>query len=263
MQSNNKLSFLKCLKNCINKEGFKGFYKGMTFPLCSVPLVNAIVFGFHEITKKLLNFHDEEKMDIYEGIICGMVAGIANCIVVTPVELVKCRLQIQEENKTKSYYKGVFDCVRKTFREANAGYVKGIKNLYKGNIATLYREVPAYAAQFGGYYYAKQLVAKYRNKCLKDLSNFDLMICGGIGGYMCWQFSYPQDVIKTLLQTKFQTSNKTWDGGFYSCMKNIYHTSGLLGFWRGYLPCTLRAIIANSVLFATYENTKFVLSDIL
>lgn len=278
-------SFLKSVKFCYINEGVKGFYKGMGFPLCSVPLINAIVFAFHEFAKKVFGFKhqmtakteaSEESItesDIVEGVVCGAFAGWANCFVVTPVELVKCRLQIQHESKGKAYYKGVLDCIVKTYKES------GVRGLYQGNIATIMREIPAYSAQFGGYYYAKQLLASYKSIPVDKLNNFDLMLCGAVGGYACWQFSYPQDVIKTLLQT-ISTKNsenisanfsqqipnfsekRSLDGGFSACARYLYNTQGLMGFWRGFLPCTLRALIANAVLFATYENSKALILDL-
>jgi len=29
-----------------------------------------------------------------------------------------------------------------------------------------------------------------------------------------------------------------------------------MGFWKGYLPCTIRAILANAILFVVYENAQ-------
>jgi solute carrier family 25 carnitine/acylcarnitine transporter 20/29 len=176
---------------------------------------------------------------------------------VAPIELVKVRLQIQNESKANAYYKGVLDCINKTFKE------NGIKGLYKGTVATILREVPAYAGQFGGYYYAKKFMANYRKKEIVQLGNLDLMICGAIGGYFCWQFSYPQDVIKTVLQVNYDGfKSRFYDGGFFECGKLIYANQGFMGFWRGYLPCTIRALVANSVLFAAYENSKAILKNL-
>lgn len=258
-------SLLKTSLQCWQEEGVQGFYKGMSFPLSSVPVINAVVFAFHELSKRFLGFHDENEMNIYEGIISGSIAGFANCLIVTPVEMVKCRLQVQHENVKEAYYKGVIDCIRKSYRQG------GIKALYVGNVATIFREVPAYSAQFGGYYYSKQLISKMKNKKVAELSNSETMLCGAVGGYFCWQFSYPQDVIKTLIQTsndhgrslakgKEIFKSKFYDGGFWNCGKFIYERKGFFGFWRGYLPCTMRALIANSVLFVVYENTKEFLS---
>ena len=116
----------------------RGFFKGMSFPLITVPIVNAVVFSSNEFAKKLFSFHNENEMSLYEGVITGAFSGLVNCIIVTPVELVKCRLQVQNDsNKIK--YKGVLDCLFKIYNE------RGIKGLYAGNYASVLREMPAYA----------------------------------------------------------------------------------------------------------------------
>ena len=82
-----------------------------------------------------------------------------------------------------------------------------------------------------------------------------MMFCGSIGGYFCWQFSYPQDVIKTILQTdktnKYKPIKFLYDGGFINCFLDIKRNNGWLGFWRGYLPCTIRA------LYIKYQKIKY------
>jgi solute carrier family 25 carnitine/acylcarnitine transporter 20/29 len=246
-----KVSLVSEIHKCYRNEGLSGFYKGMSFPLCSVPFVNAVVFAVHELTKKFFNLHDESHMSLSEGVLCGAIAGLVNCIVVTPVELVKCRLQIQLDNINNSYYKGVYDCMNKIFKQ------EGIRGLYSGGIATIYREVPAYAAQFGGYYYSKKIFSKLSGKNVNELANSHVMVCGAIGGYSCWQFSYPQDVVKTLLQVRKDRNNKkSIDGGFIDCAKLIYKEQGISGFWRGFSACTIRALLSNSVLFLSYETSK-------
>jgi solute carrier family 25 carnitine/acylcarnitine transporter 20/29 len=82
-----------------------------------------------------------------------MFAGGVNSFVVGPIELVKCRLQLQFEDSAKSKYKGPLDCVRKIIAD------EGFTSLYQGMVATLLREIACYAAQFGGYFYAKRIWA--------------------------------------------------------------------------------------------------------
>ena len=78
-------------------------------------------------------------MSLWEGIFCGGVAGLVNCVIVTPVELVKCRLQVQTEACIKnSFYTGIVDCLFKTY------ITEGLRGLYKGNFASIIREIPAY-----------------------------------------------------------------------------------------------------------------------
>ena len=38
---------IDCIKKTLQKEGMKGFYKGMSFPLVSAAAYNACVFGVY------------------------------------------------------------------------------------------------------------------------------------------------------------------------------------------------------------------------
>ena len=126
--------------------------------------------------------------------ICGMFAGLTNSFVLSPIELVKCRLQIQRESAANAYYRNSWDCFNKILKE------EGIRNgIFKGMLSTISREVPCYAAQFGAYFYTKKLMAHLKGCKESDLGPFYQFIAGGVGGFFCWLFSYPQDVIKTRL----------------------------------------------------------------
>ena len=81
---------------------------------------------------------------------CGCFAGFINSFVLSPIELVKCRLQLQTESRANAYYKGSLDCLAKIVRE------EGVANgFFKGLVPTINREIPAYAAQFATYEFSK------------------------------------------------------------------------------------------------------------
>ena len=107
------------------------------------------------------------------------------------------------------------------------------------------------------------MISKLRNKKINELNMPEMMISGSIGGFFCWQFSYPQDVVKTILQTdrtkKYKPIKFLCDGGFINCCIYIKRKYGWMGFWRGYLPCTIRGLYANAFLFGAYEQAKFML----
>ena len=154
----------------------------------------------------------------------------------------------------KAYYKGPIDCSKKIIRE------EGMKVLMtSGLISTILRETACYAGQFGGYYMTKRAMAKVQGKSLDELSHVSLFFSGGIGGLCCWLSSYPQDIVKTKLQTqkvgviKYPIHPRFPDEGIISCTKEIYRKNGFMGFWRGFSACAIRAFFANGFMFMAYE----------
>jgi solute carrier family 25 (mitochondrial carnitine/acylcarnitine transporter), member 20/29 len=223
MQWHPNQSMMQVMRSCFKKEGIYGFYKGMGFPLASVSLLNAIVFSTNEMSKIMLGYHNENSL--FEGTITGAIAGFVNSVVVTPVELVKCRLQVQTESKSEARYKGIIDCIRQSYRE------KGIRGVYQGNAITVLREITGYGAQFGTYYFSKNMISKLTKTEIKDLGNISLMAAGAISGVFCWLVSYPQDVIKTNIQLdidghRFKKNKYLLDGGMIDCYNYIMRADG-------------------------------------
>jgi solute carrier family 25 carnitine/acylcarnitine transporter 20/29 len=193
----------------------------MGFPLATVPVLNAIVFSVNEICKIKLGFLQDNSL--FEGMITGSIAGFANSFIVTPVELVKCRLQVQRDDKNHSKYKGINDCLKKIYSE------RGFKGIYQGNVITVIREVVAYGAQFGSYYYVKNYLAHLQNTISKNLDIYSIMIAGAFSGFVCWFVSFPQDVIKTKLQLDIEClryKRICYDGGIIHCSREIYLKEG-------------------------------------
>ena len=59
-------------------------------------------------------------------------------------------------------------------------------------VATILREVPAYAGQFGGFYVTKRLWASYvQQDSVENINTLGCFVSGGVGGFTCWLVSYP------------------------------------------------------------------------
>jgi len=80
---------LKCMRGMFSSEGIFSVYKGVEYPLYSVPIINAVVFSAYESAKLMMGLPRDQEMDMYHGLIAGGWAGLVNCIIVTPVELIK------------------------------------------------------------------------------------------------------------------------------------------------------------------------------
>ena len=80
------------VQNTIKNEGFRGFYKGMGPPFVTVPLINSIIFASYEFSKRMMHVQSEADFTFGQAMVAGMFAGLVNSAVVSPIELVKCRL---------------------------------------------------------------------------------------------------------------------------------------------------------------------------
>jgi len=244
------LKFYSCFKYMVKKEGVGSLYKGITSPLFNVPLIYAIYFGAYEGGKWLQGLKPTDDLTIQQAMIAGATAGFAVTSVMTPVELVKCRLQMEGtgiKGKTISAMRMAKTIVKKS----------GPRELYKGGIITLLREVPATAVYFGAYEYArKELKKVYGDK------QYVPVIAGGVAGLLSWIVSYPQDIVKTKLQCdsgvvrRYANNRRFKDGGIISCAREIWGLKGVTGFTKGFSACSLKAIIAEGATFFVYENMK-------
>ena len=238
------------LKYIIKTEGTLSLYKGMGSPLMSVPVIYAFCFGAYEIGKWLQGIKPKEDVTVSQAMIAGVFAGFGISGIVTPMELVKCRMQMEGAGKRmeKSTTLGMVKHVIRT---------NGIKELYKGNVITLFRELPSGAMYFGGYEYANmKLEEKYGEY------NTNSLLAGGTAGFLSYVVGYPQDVVKTKLQCddgmvrKYHENKYIKDGGIINCAKEIWRIKGIVGFTKGFSACVTRGVIAEAMTFFVYENTK-------
>ena len=238
----------------VRKEGVRALYKGMGSPLLTTPIINAVVFTSYEQGKRIIALtHDTPRhLTLNENAFAGAYAGLVNCLVACPVELIKGRLQVQyESNSRTSFYKGPLDCLRQIVA------VKGVRGVFTGMTATILREVPAYVAQFYTYEWMKRKLTP-THKSVSDLPTYYAIACGGVSGLMCWTASYPQDIIKSRIQIQSDTHRKytavMFDGGFIDCWRQTVRNEGYMALWKGFGPCAARAVVANAAGFCTYET---------
>ncbi len=248
------------------------FVSGMGSPLFSAPLLNAVVFAAYGVAKSGLHALQATPHPLTLGELsaAGAFAGLANSIIVCPVELIKTRLQLQHEHASllhahgtvsradPSRFAGPMDCIAKTVR------AQGVAGLFRGMTATILREVPCYAGQFWCYETLKRcMMTGAVGQSVEDLPAAKLLLAGGTAGIFCWVVSYPQDFVKSQLQAEpylqksaFQKHPFLFDGGFISCWRSVVVSSkgGFGALWKGFPTCAARAFPANAAGFFAYET---------
>lgn len=121
-----------CLRSIVAKESIRGLYKGIASPIAGVAFVNAIVFGVYGNVQK--NYSNPES--IYAHFMAGSAAGMAQSVICSPMELIKTRLQLQDNIKGIEKAKGPIDCMKHIWKK------KGTKGLFKGLGITAARDLP-------------------------------------------------------------------------------------------------------------------------
>lgn len=149
-------------------------------------------------------------------------------------------------------YSGPFDCIRQIYQQ------HGLLGIYKGQAATVVRECGGFGFYFLLYEELIQRTLKaHPSKSRNDLETWRVCLYGGLAGYAMWLPIFPVDVIKSKIQTDgFSPSSSiqkrmyssTWD-----CVKQTFAKDGIGGFYRGLLPCLLRAAPVNAATFLGFE----------
>jgi solute carrier family 25 (mitochondrial carnitine/acylcarnitine transporter), member 20/29 len=239
--------YMHCAKSILRNEGFLSFYRGIGAPMLGGGAENAVCFTAFafggDVYRRLFSVHSRADASAGEVVFSGMMAGCAVAHVLTPVELLKCNMQVQNMRKPEDReYKSVIDCARKTIRKG------GIKSLFTGHTATLAREVPGNGAWFGFYHLTKRMLTPAGTSS-DDLPIWKLMLSGGVGGVTYWTAFFPADVVKTRMQID-PVYGKL---GLVRGLGALYKEGGMRTLYSGWSITALRAFPANAIIFSVYE----------
>lgn len=172
----------------------------------------------------------------YRGVALGGVAtGAVQSLLLTPVELIKIRLQLQQ---TKS---GPITLAKSILRR------QGLQGLYRGLTITVLRDAPAHGLYFWTYEYVRErLHPGCRKTGQENLRT--MLVAGGLAGVASWVACYPLDVVKTRLQQGHGAYE-----GIADCFRKSVKQEGYTVLWRGLGTAVARAFVVNGAIFAAYE----------
>ncbi|KAJ6656938.1 hypothetical protein lerEdw1_002939 [Lerista edwardsae] len=253
-------SILDCLIRTYRHEKVFGFFKGMSFPLLSIAMVNSVMFGAYSNALLFLSNtpHRERsaRPPSYPHIfMAGCFSGLVQATVLAPVDLIKVRLQ----NQTHPYsrrglplgaqprYRGPVHCAASILRE------EGIPGLFRGGSALVIRDTPTMAAYFLSYTgICRGLTAEGQ-----EPGPATVFLAGGCAGTASWALATPMDVVKARLQMDGVKGVKY--RGILDCILTSARQEGVQVFLKGLSLNSLRAFPVNAVTFLSYESILKVL----
>ncbi|PKI85508.1 mitochondrial ornithine carrier protein [Malassezia vespertilionis] len=270
---------LDCFRKTIQREGVRGLFRGVSMPLCGATLENASLFFTYNQVQPLLR--DVFRVSKDEPAPMSLLAVAAACsgavagFVLTPVELIKCRMQVQmmtmhtaqadapkDVRRALPQLPSALTLIRQTVREA------GIRGLWLGFAGTLVREMGGGIAWFLTFEIAtRELIQLHQHQhpsklfAKKDLSSIDLAGSGALAGIMYNVSLFPADCVKSTMQTEKELRMHSKvphaiSRGFFATFAHIYKTRGIRGLYAGLGVTCLRSAPSSAIVFLVYNKLE-------
>ena len=270
-----------CVRVTLKEEGFSGLYKGVTSPLAGIGICNAVLFTANGFFRRVLRGEEplrtlSIKEMTWAGALSGGVMAFVNC----PVELLKVRLQVQYSDKmtpaaSNTSLKAVepvksnacsHDCLcsTKVFGIVVNGrftMLESVVYIVESQLpcCVIFRHLPLtlvfssrlviFNGKLGAYEALKGKSSERHSDGKETVA--DLLLSGGFAGIAAWLVCFPQDVVKSRMQ-----SNPDYKSTL-ECVRALVgqYKWDLPKYFKGFGPTMLRAFPANAATFLAYELT--------
>lgn len=235
----------------VGSEGFGRLYRGIPAVVLVALPSHAMYFASYEFWKAKLGGNGPGHNPTAHAV-SGMFATAAHDAIVTPVDVVKQRLQLYG-----SEYRGISSTVRKIAASEGWG------TFYASYPTTLVMNVPFISAHFVTYEFLKRSVPEALGLGSSggaghgsDDSGVHLLAgagAGAVGGLV----SNPFDVIKTRIQTNTVPANMR---SLLGAFRSIMASEGAAGFATGLSARMLYFTPSAAITWTTYEAVKRLLA---
>jgi len=230
------------------REGIHTLWSGLP-PTLVVALPNTVIyFTLYEQFRSALmkrfpsSVSNNGSPDAWVGGLAGGAARTWSITVVSPVELIRTKLQSQNVS-----YKELSEVLSAQVKK------EGISSLWRGWVPTILRDVPFSVL----YWYSYEGLKRVMNQ--QQPSLVFSMAAGAVSGGMAGALTLPLDVVKTYRQIEigpdkaaFRSSGSTW-----GILQNIYQQQGTRGLFTGLVPRLAKVMPACAIMISTYEYGKF------
>jgi solute carrier family 25 citrate transporter 1 len=240
-----------------SKETPLGLYKGLGAVLTGIVPKMAIRFTSYEWYKQALADKDG-KVASSSNFVAGLAAGVTEAvIVVTPMEVVKIRLQAQFHSMADPLdvpkYRNAAHAFYTVLKEEGAGA------LWRGVSLTALRQGTNQAANFTAYTELKAIVQKNAADPSAPLPTYITAGLGLISGAVGPFCNAPIDTIKTRLQRTPSEPGQSAMSRIIGIGSNMFKQEGPRAFWTGITPRVARVAPGQAVTFAVYEYLRDIL----
>ena len=221
-------------KNQLGLLNYRNLYNGVGIAILGMSVEKSVVFGVQRTTHKYLNGISDEYY-LQKQFVSGGLAGFTTSLVVTPFEQVK--VMMQTGSKTMPRFSGMKEMIR---------------YYYRGLYPVLSRETPGFAVYFPVFEFIKR---KFQENNMLNI--YTTFLAGASAGVISWIPIYPQDTIKTIIQTNTSNSKPTMRETFKILVKD----GNFINLYKGFSLVPLRVVPLHGTILTVMELFKENSSD--
>ncbi|KAL6852006.1 mitochondrial carrier domain-containing protein [Trichoderma novae-zelandiae] len=271
------------LRKIARNEGFTTLWRGLSPTLVMTIPANIIYFtGYDWLRFNPVSPFSSFSAD-YAPLVAGAAARLVAATAVSPIELIRTRMQAASGASTTNHLVETFDGIRSMV--ATHGYT----SLWRGLTLTLWRDVPFSGLYWWGYESIRSRLTDLREErqgrplardTLDGLERtaarrrsqsrekhtetfLDSFAAGAISGALASILTMPFDVGKTRTQIYHNSPHRLAAGApapeeqnMVRLLWHIFKTEGFPGLWRGWIPRTLKVAPACAIMISSYEVGK-------
>ncbi|XP_015791985.1 solute carrier family 25 member 35 [Tetranychus urticae] len=193
--------------------------------------------------------------DPVEFILGGLAAAGAGFFS-NPLEVVKTRIQLQGELRSRGQYTVHYRNVFHAFRVI--GKTEGLLSLQKGLVPAIYYQFSMNGVRLGVFQCIDNSGVT-RNQQGKPIFGYTVL-AGAISGAIGAAVGSPFYLIKTHLQAQANSSiavgHQHKHGSFSEAFIKIFKTQGVTGLWRGSLASMTRVTVGSSAQLTTFSKFR-------
>lgn len=191
----------------------------------------------------------------------GFTAGVVSTLAVHPFDIVKTRLQIEQNERSRPG--GSLRVVRRIASEAQAepGNTRAtavVRAFYRGLMPNMLGNSVSWALYFMWYGKIKDIIREMRPQLRstgrRDLNSSDYFMASGAAGVITAVLTNPIWVIKTRMLSTARNAPGAYKSISHGTLE-IYRVEGLRGFYRGLIP-SLFGVSHGAIQFMAYEQLK-------
>jgi len=241
--SNGLLSNAAFMHSIVQQEGIARLYRGLTAILVGAVPSHSLYFATYEASKRFFGIAGNPNSAPHLVFVSGALATVAHDAVVTPLDVIKQRMQLPET-------KGGFVQITKTVLRK-----EGVGMFFRSLPTTVAINVPYQGVYFVTYEALKSALTKIMKKGKKIRRSEEgvvWLMAGAMAGAIAGTFSTPLDVVKTFIQT--HPSNK--DLNTAQVMRRIVRRKGARLLFAGAGARAMTCAPAAGICWTAYETMK-------